>query len=209
MFKNITKTDAFSIFTAFFCSCLIISNVLAFKTFEISFITLPCAVIIFPVLYIVNDVLTEIYGFEKVKNIIFLGFFLNLIAVIAYEIAIYLPAPSYFVGADAFALVLGNSLRILIASFISYIIGSLVNSYIMDRLKEKFEKYLFGRCILSTICGEGLDALIFISIAFIGTMPFEALLIMIVAQALFKTAYEIVIYPLTRFIINKVKGLPQ
>ena len=204
MFKNITKTDVFSIFTAFFCSCLIISNVLAFKTFEISFITLPCAVIIFPVLYIVNDVLTEIYGFEKVKNIIFL-----LIAVIAYEIAIYLPAPSYFVGADAFALVLGNSLRILIASFISYIVGSIVNSYIMDRLKEKFEKYLFGRCILSTICGEGLDALIFISIAFIGTMPFEALLLMIVAQALFKTVYEIVIYPLTRFIINKVKGLPQ
>lgn len=204
-----SKTEAFAIFTGFFCACLIISNILAFKTFEIYMITLPCAVIIFPITYIVNDVLTEVYGYEKVRKVIFLGFILNLIAVIAYKIAIALPAPSYFTGSEAFEMVLGNSLRVLIASFLAYLIGSLVNSYVMSKLKQWEEKYLFARCILSTLCGEGLDAIIFISIAFIGTMPAEALIIMIIAQALFKTIYEIIIYPLTRYIINKVKALPQ
>lgn len=204
-----TKTELFSILTALFCTSLIISNILAFKTFSIYEITLPCAVIIFPIVYVVNDVLAEIYGYEKARRVIFLGFILNLLAVICYQIAIVLPAPSYFTGQEAFATVLGNSLRILLASFAAYIIGSLVNAKIMTVMKVKAEKNLFLRCITSTLCGEGLDAIIFITIAFYGTMPAIALITMIIAQALFKTVYEIIIYPVTRKVIADIKKMPD
>ena len=90
-----------------------------------------------------------------------------------------------------------------------YRAGSLLNAYVMVYLKEKAEKYLFVRCVVSTICGEGLDAIIFITIAFIGTMPIEALIVMILSQAMFKTVYEIIIYPVTKTIINSIKKLPE
>ena len=206
---NITKTELYAMLAGIATACLIISNNLAFKTFTFMDLVLPCAVIIFPVVYIVDDILAEIYGFKKARRVIYLGFLMNLVAVILYNIAILLPAPVFFNGADAFALVMGNSLRVLIASFSAYFFGSLLNAYVMVYLKEKLEKYLFFRCIMSTICGEGLDAIIFISIAFYGTMPATVLLTMILAQAIFKTVYEIIIYPATRIIINQVKQLPD
>lgn len=204
-----SKTELFSILASIFCTCLIISNILAYKTFTIFDIVLPCAVIIFPVVYIVNDVLAEIYGYKKARKVIFLGFILNLLAVICYQVSIMLPAPVYFTGSEAFATVLGNTSRVLLASFTAYIIGSLVNAYLMTYLKRKAEQYLFMRCIVSTLFGEGLDAILFISIAFYGTMPLIVLLTMIVAQALFKTVYEIIIYPVTRYVITYVRSLPE
>ncbi|WP_299525547.1 queuosine precursor transporter [uncultured Methanobrevibacter sp.] len=209
MFKNtdLTKTDLYAILVGIFCAGLIISNIIATKTFEFFWITLPCGVIIFPLIYIVNDVLAECYGFKKARRAILLGFFMNLVAVICYNITMILPAPSYFVGDEAFQVVLGSTLRLLIASFAAYLIGSLINAKLMVYLKEKYENKLFFRCISSTFAGEGMDALIFITIGFLGTMPVITLFTMIVAQALFKTAYEIVIYPLTRRVIKDVKAL--
>lgn len=204
-----TKTELYSILTGVFCTCLIISNILASKTFTFYDIVLPCAVIIFPVIYIVNDVLAEIYGYSKARKVIFLGFILNLIAVICYQISIMLPAPVYYTGSEAFSTVLGSTSRVLLASFTAYMIGSLVNAYLMTYLKKKAEKYLFFRCIGSTLCGEGLDALIFITIAFYGTMPLMVLITMIIAQALFKTIYEIIVYPATRHVIHYVRRLPE
>lgn len=207
-----TKTKLFSIVTALFCSCLIISNVLAGKTFALtSSIVLPCAVIIFPIVYIVNDVLSEIYGFKKAKNVVLLGFAINVLAVIAYAVAILLPSPVFAIDVgEAFKIVLGSTPRILMASFLAYLVGSLVNAKIMTLMKAKHgEKGLALRCILSTLVGEGIDACIFISIAFLGTMPLISLGVMIIAQALFKTLYECVVYPLTRIIIQKVKALPE
>lgn len=203
-----TKIELYAILTGIATACLIISNILAFKTFTFFNIILPCAVIIFPIVYIVDDVLAEIYGFQKARRVIYLGFIMNLVAVILYNIAIILPAPTYFTGSQAFQLVLSNSLRVLIASFTAYFFGSLLNAYVMVYLKEKAEKYLFIRCIVSTLCGEGLDALLFISIVFYGTMPVIALIGMIIAQALFKTIYEVIVYPLTRIVINNIKKLP-
>lgn len=203
--NQLNKTDIYAMLAGIATASLIISNILAFKTFTIMDIVLPCAVIIFPVIYIVDDVLAEIYGFKKARRVIYLGFVMNLVAVILYNIAILLPAPVYFTESVAFQTVLSNSLRVLIASFSAYFFGSLLNAYLMVYLKEKAEKQLFLRCILSTICGEGLDAIIFITIAFFGTMPLTALLIMIISQATFKTVYEIIIYPLTRKIIKQIK----
>lgn len=204
-----TKAQLYSILTGVFVACLLISNVLSAKTFTFGNVVLPTAVIIFPIVYIVNDVMAEIYGFRKARNIILLGFALNALAVAAYAIAIALPAPAYAAeGAAAFAATLGSTWRILIASFAAYLVGSLVNAGIMVRLKAKLQRYLMFRCVLSTLLGEGIDAVIFISIAFAGTMPVETLLIMIVAQAAFKTLFEVVFYPLTRVVIKKVEQLP-
>lgn len=209
MFKNtdLTKTDLYAILVGIFCAGLIISNIIASKTFEFFWITLPCGVIIFSLIYIVNDVLAECYGFKKARRAIYLGFFMNLIAVICYNVTMFLPAPAYFTGDSAFHTVLGSTLRLLVASFAAYLIGSLINAKLMVYLKGKYENKLFFRCISSTFAGEGMDALIFITIGFLGTMPVSALLTMIVAQALFKTAYEVVVYPLTRHVIHNVKDL--
>lgn len=209
MFKNtdLTKTDLYAILVGIFCAGLIISNIIASKTFEFFWITLPCGVIIFPLIYIVNDVLAECYGFKKARRAIYLGFFMNLIAVICYNVTMFLPAPAYFTGDSAFHTVLGSTLRLLVASFAAYLIGSLINAKLMVYLKGKYENKLFFRCISSTFAGEGMDALIFITIGFLETMPVSALLTMIVAQALFKTAYEVVVYPLTRHVIHNVKDL--
>lgn len=209
MFENLTKTELYAILTGVFTASLIVSNIIAGKTFDFFSFTLPCGVIIFPIIYIVNDVLAEVYGYEKARKVILLGFLMNLVAVICYNITIMLPAPVFFENSDSFSAVLGSTFRLLVASFAAYLVGSLVNAKMMVIMKRWDEDKLFLRCIVSTLFGEGLDAIIFIFIGFLGTMPFEALLLMIVAQALFKTIYEIIVYPLTRHVIKTVKALPE
>ena len=207
MFDDLTKSELYAILAGVFTASLIISNIIAGKTFEFFYFTLPCGVIIFPIIYIVNDILAECYGYQKARRVILLGFFMNLIAVICYNITILLPAPSFFESSDAFGIVLGSTSRLLIASFAAYIVGSILNAKIMVYLKSKSEEKLFFRCIFSTVIGEGCDALIFITIGFWGLVPLGALIMMIVVQALFKTIYEIIVYPLTKIVISKVKRL--
>lgn len=201
-----SQIELYPIVTGFFCGCLIISNILAAKTFSVYDIILPCGVVIFPLVYIVGDVLTEIYGFTLAKRTIYLGFVINVIAVAAYQIAIMLPGTDLTIS-NAFSIILGNTPRILIASFISYLIGSYVNAYFMKILKEKYTDYLFARCSISTLFGEGLDAIIFITIAFAGQMPNEVLITMILCQGTFKILYEIIVYPITKCVINWMKSL--
>lgn len=208
MFENLTKTELYAYLAGVFTACIIISNTIAGRTFDFFSFALPSAVMIFPVIYIINDVLAECYGYEKARRIIMLGFFMNLIAVICFNITIVLPVPGFFENAEAYRIVLSSTFRLLVAGFIAYIIGSLVNAKVMVYLKKLDEDKLFVRCILSTFFGEGLDALIYISLAFYGTMPFDALLLMIVAQAIVKTVYEIIAYPVTKFVIGAVKALP-
>ncbi len=209
MFENLTKTELYAMLTGVFTACLIISNIIAGKTFDFFSFALPCAVLIFPVIYIVNDVLAEVYGYEKARIVILLGFLMNLVAVICYNITILLPAPAFFENSDAFRIVLGSSFRLFVASFLAYLVGSLVNAKLMAVLKNWDYDKLFVRCILSTVFGEGLDAIIFVSIAFFGTMPAESLVLMIVAQALFKIIYEVIAYPLTKYIIGNVNNLSE
>jgi len=201
-----SQMELYPIITALFCGCLIISNILASKTFSLYDIILPCGVVIFPLVYIVGDVLTEIYGFTLAKRTIHLGFIINLIAVIAYQIAIFLPGTD-LATSNAFSIILGSTPRILIASLISYLVGSYVNAYFMKILKERYTDYLFARCSISTLFGEGLDAIIFITIAFAGLMPNEVLITMIICQGAFKIIYEIIVYPITRTVINWIKSL--
>lgn len=200
--ESIKSEHLWGILLALYCACLIISNVLASKVFALGPLTLPCGVILFPVVYILNDVLAEVYPLAKVRKGIFIGFGLNLLAVVCFEIAVILPG----YGDNIFGQLLGSSWRVLLASFAAYLVGSSVNAQIMNHMHTRDgEKFLFWRCVASTVIGESIDALIFCSIAFAGLMPIKVLVIMIASQAAIKTLYEILVFPATRKIIQKVK----
>ena len=205
MFEQMTKTKAYSYLTGTFCALIIASNILATKTLKVEFIMLPCSIMTFPILFIVNDILSEIYGYKMAKNVIYLGFILNIIAVILYSIAIMLPSDSP--NAEAFSSILSTTPRLFIAGIISYLMGNIINSKIMVVLKEKYNDYLFVRCIASTVIGEAIDSIIFITVSFYGVFPGELIITMICCQVVFKVLYEIIAYPLTRKIIFSVKTL--
>lgn len=194
-----------------YIACLLISNVTAVKTFSLGPFSLPAAVILFPVVYIVNDLLAEVYGFKKARNAIYLGFVLNLFMVLYFALAIALPAGPFYNDQSAFAAVLGSTPRMLVASLAAYLIGSTLNAKVLvtmrDATKSNGNFALFARCITSTFVGELCDSMVFITIAFIGVMPIQQIITMVAVQALFKTLYEIVVFPLTNVVIKKVRNI--
>ncbi len=201
------KQDLLPIIAAVYCGCLIVSNVIAGKTFALAGWQLPCAVVVFPLVYIANDVLTEIYGFRTARRVILAGFVVNVVAVAAYAAAVALPPSPFFASQEAYEAVFASTPRMLAASFLAYIVGSLANAKVMEAMKGKLPSLLMARCIGSTAVGETLDAAIFITVAFAWTMPATALLSMVALQAAFKTSYEIVVYPATRACIHVVRQL--
>ena len=192
-----------------YVACLLISNVTAVKTFSLGPFNLPAAVLLFPIVYIVNDLLAEVYGFKKARTAIYLGFALNLFMVLYFTLAIALPAGPFFGDQEAFKAILGSTPRMLIASLAAYLVGSTLNAKVLvtmrDASKSNGNFALFARCITSTFVGELCDSLIFITIAFLGAMPYTQILVMVLTQAAFKTLYEMVAFPLTSVIIKKVR----
>lgn len=209
MKKRETKeiySEIFLFISILFITCILVSNILASKIINIFGISMTGGVLVFPITYIIGDVLTEIYGYKKSKKIIIYGFICNLIMVILFYIAMKLPYPEYYLNQDAFVAVLSSTPRLLLASFIGYLVGGLTNSYIMDYIKNNSKiKYLWFRTITSTIIGEFLDTSIFLIIGFIGTIKTNDLLFMIVCQSAAKTLYEIVLTPLTYKTIAYIK----
>ncbi len=210
--KNKNKVSTlYMVLVTVYVACLLISNVTAVKTFSLGPFSLPAAVLLFPVVYIVNDLLAEVYGFEKARQAIVLGFILNLFMVIYFAIAIALPVGPFFGAQEAFATILGSTPRMLLASLAAYLVGSTLNAKIMVSLRDVSRGAggiaLFSRCILSTLVGELCDSLIFITIAFAGSMPIRQIFIMVVTQAMFKTFYEMIVFPVTNIIIKKVRGV--
>jgi len=205
----------FNFITAVFVTVLVISNIIAVKLVSIAGLMLPAAVILFPISYIFGDILTEVYGYSNARKVIWTGFFCNLIAVIAIWLAGLLPgAPIWTAGVfstpggaqSAYAAILGFTPRLLFASFIAYLTGEFLNSFMLAKLKIKTKgKFLWVRTIGSTIVGEGADSAIFITAAFLGILPGSALLTTILSQWLFKVAYETVATPLTYLVVNFLK----
>lgn len=200
IYKIDKKINIYMVLVPLYCVALIVSNIISNRTFEIGQFMLPSAVIVFPVVYIINDVLTECYGFKMASKAIWTAFGLNLMAVIFFNTAINLPTTTDY---SSYNIVLGNTLKPLIASVLAYLIGSFVNAKIMDTLRN--HKSLMLRCVLSTLLGETIDAVIFISIMFIGVMDFKVVCSMIITQAFVKTAYEIIVYPVTKKVIKTIK----
>jgi len=167
---------------------------------------LPAAVIIFPISYIFGDVLTEVYGYRQTRRVIWLGFVCNLIAVVAIWAGQALPAASFWDGQAAYERILGYTPRLLVASFLAYLVGEFANSFVLAKMKITTSgRWLWTRTIGSTLVGQGLDSLVFITLAFVGTIPLAGLTSAIVTQWLAKSVYEAAVTPLTYGVVNFLK----
>ena len=196
----------FVLIVAVFVTCLITANIIAVKLVNIFGLIVPAAVVIFPISYIFGDVLTEVYGYAASRRVIWLGFFCNLLAVVAFIIGGFLPAASFWQNQAAYDTILGYTPRLLVASFIAYLIGEFANSFVLAKMKiATHGRWLWTRTIGSTLVGEGLDSLVFMSIAFVGTIPGDGLASAIMTQWLFKVAYEVAATPLTYAVVTWLK----
>ena len=201
-------TRMFATLGIIYVTCLLLSNLIAGKMMAIGSITLPAAVILFPITYILGDVFTEVYGFKNMRTIIWSGFACSAFAVLIYMITITLPHPDFWGNQEAFATVLGTTPRVFIASLAGYLFGEFSNSMILSRLKVVTQgKKLWVRTILSTVVGEAFDTIIFISISFWGTMDNSILFQMMLYQYLFKVCYEIIFTPVTYAVVKWLKRI--
>jgi len=192
------------IIAAIFATCLITANIIAAKVISLGPVILPAAIIIFPLSYILGDILTEVYGYRWARRVIWLGFACNLIFVIFIWVGQVLPPASFWEGQEAYETILGFTPRLLAASFCGYLAGEFVNSFVLAKMKILTRgRWLWTRTIGSTIVGEGLDTAIFITLAFIGTPSFVA--IMILYHWLAKTCIEAAATPLTYTVVNYLK----
>jgi uncharacterized integral membrane protein (TIGR00697 family) len=209
----------FNFITALFVVILVVSNIIAVKIVHILGLSLPAAVILFPVEYIFGDVLTEVYGYARARQVIWTGFFCNLVAVGAFWIGGLLPAvPFWSAGVfktpetaqQAYQAILGFTPRLLLASFTAYLVGEFLNSFVLARLKITTKgRFLWIRTISSTIVGEGADSAIFITTAFWGIFSPGNIGISILSQWCFKVVYETLATPLTYLVVNALKKAEQ
>ena len=199
------KYNLLTLLFGIYTSSIIIQNVLATKQIDIFVFTVTTGILVSPIVFIIQDIVSEIYGYKDAKKMVLLGFIMNFIGVLLFTLAIILPKSQFWFNQEAFSSVLGTTFRISVASFIAYIIGSLTNSKIMVILKNKFPKSLFIRAISSTIAGQFLDNALFSIIAFLGILPLQAIISMIVGATIFETLYEIIFYPITKTLIIKIK----
>lgn len=189
-----------------FLACLIAANIMAVKLISIGGLVLPAAIVVFPVSYIVADILTEVYGYKQASRVIWVGFFCNLMVVAAFWIGQVLPPAPFWEGQEAYARILGYTPRLLAASFVAYLVGEFLNAYVLAKMKIVTRgRWLWARTIGSTLAGEGIDSVVFITLAFIGTMPAQTLIGTIITQWLVKCAYEVAATPLTYLVVGFLK----
>lgn len=204
-----TKASAwryYDVAVALFVASLLTANIIAVKLIKIGPLILPAGVVIFPVSYILGDILTEVYGFRWARRAIWLGFLGNVVAVTAIWVAGLLPAPAFWEGQEAYHAILGFTPRLLLASFVAYLVGEFANSTVLAKMKVWTEgRHLWMRTIFSTVIGQGLDSLIFILIAFGGLLAPAAMVATVLSQWLFKSAYEVIATPFTYLVVNKLK----
>ena len=198
------------LFSILFCVCLIAANV--FETKQIAFFghSQTGGLIVFPISYIINDVVSEVWGFKKARLLIWTGFIMNFFFVGVGALCDLLPGPAYWNNAEGFHSIFGLAPRIACASFAAVLCGSFVNAYVMSKMKVRDGQNRFSlRAILSTVFGETADSIIFFPLAFLGVVPAEELPWLMFVQVLLKTAYEIIILPLTIRIVAWVKKHEQ
>lgn len=191
------ETKVLNVLFGVYAASLIVMNVLATKSIDIGLFTVTTGIFVSPIVFIIQDVITELFGYKKAKDMIILGFIMSVIATLLYQLAIWFEPSAVFANQEAFSSVLSTTLRITIASLTAYTIGSLTNSKIMHRLKSHNDS-LFVRAIGSTIAGQFLDNLVFAFVAFYGVMPLSNVISMVIGGTLIEVIYEIVLYPATK-----------
>ena len=190
---------------AFFVTSLVVSNIIAVKLAEVGGRVFDAGNILFPLAYLLADVLTEVYGFRAARRVILLGFACNVVAVVSIQLALRLPAADFWAGnQEAYETILGTTWRIFVASLVAYLVGELTNSYVLSRMKVATGgRFLWSRTIGSSVVGQALDSTIFVTIAFAGTDT--PLLDTIVTTWAIKVAWEVVATPFTYLIANGLK----
>ena len=200
----------FMLFSILFCVCLIAANVLETKQIAFGSISLTGGLIVFPVSYIINDCVCEVWGYKKTRMLIWTGFAMNFFFVMLGAICDMIPGAPYWTNDEGFHAVFGLAPRIAFASFLAFICGSFVNAYIMSKMKLSSGGKNFSlRAVVSTIFGESVDSIIFFPLALWGVVPTEELPWLMLWQVFLKTAYEVVVLPLTIRVVRYVKRHEQ
>ena len=199
---------SFMLLGILFNVCLIAANLLETKVIQLGSLTVTAGLLVFPVSYIINDCIAEVWGFRKARLIIWSGFLMNFFVVSLGLIAVSLPAAPGWEGEEHFNFVFGMAPRIVVASLLAFLVGSFLNAYVMSRMKIASQGRNFSaRAIWSTVVGETADSFIFFPIAFGGVIAWRELLLMMAVQIVLKSAYEVVILPVTIRVVKAVKRI--
>ena len=188
--------------------CLIAANLLETKVITLCGLTVTAGLLVFPVSYIINDCIAEVWGFRKARLIIWTGFAMNFFVVSLGLVAVALPAAPFWAGEEHFNFVFGMAPRIVAASLAAFLVGSFLNAYVMSRMKLRSGGRHFSvRAIASTVVGETADSLLFFPIAFGGVIAWRELAAMMVLQIVLKSLYEVIILPVTVRVVRYVKRI--
>ena len=193
-----TKNKIIPVLFGVYCSALMIQNVLATKTIDVAIFSVTTGVLVSPIVFIIQDIVCELFGYKLAKKMVLLSFGMNFLAAILFQLAILIPPSDTYANQAAFAAVLGSTLRITCASFAAYVTGSLINSKIMVTLKQEYNKSFFVRAISSTFAGQLCDNAIFAFGAFAFVLPVSTIVSIIIGGTLFEVIYEIIFYPITK-----------
>lgn len=188
--------------------CLIAANLLETKVIQIGSLTVTAGLLVFPISYIINDCIAEVWGFKKARLIIWSGFAMNFFVVALGLIAVAIPAAPFWEGEEHFDFVFGMAPRIVAASLMAFLVGSFLNAYVMSKMKVASQGRNFSaRAIWSTVVGETADSLIFFPVAFGGVIAWKELLIMMGIQIVLKSMYEVIILPVTIRVVKAIKKI--
>ena len=192
---------------ALFVTCLLTANTMATKLITVGGVVLTAAIVIFPVSYVVGDVLTEVWGYGAARRVIWLGFACNAVMVAALWLGGELPAAPFWKGQEAYETIFGHTPRVLLASFVAYLVGEFANAFVLAKLKIATQgRWLWMRTIGSTVVGQALDSVIFVILAFAGLVPAGALVPIVAAQWMVKVLYEAAATPLTYVAVGWLKS---
>ena len=201
-----TVSVSYMLMGILFCVCLVASNMLETKIVQFGMFSMTAGCIVFPISYILNDCIAEVWGFRKARLIIWMGFLMNFFVVALGGIATAMPAAPYWEGEEAFRFVFGLAPRIAAASLTAFLVGSFLNAWVMSRMKLRDKEKRFSwRAIASTLVGESADSLIFFPMAFGGLMPFNELLKLMALQVTVNTLYEVMALPVTIQVVRFIK----
>lgn len=206
MNKQNVVSVPFMVLGIIFCVCLVAANLLETKVIQLGPISATAGLIVFPISYIINDCIAEVWGFRKARLIIWMGFIMNFMVVALGQLAVAFPAAPFWEGEAAFDFVFGLAPRVAAASLTAFLVGSFLNAFVMSRMKIASQgKNFSARAVVSTLVGESADSVIFFPLAFGGLMPVEELAKLMIVQIVLKTLYEIIILPVTIRVVNYIK----
>jgi uncharacterized integral membrane protein (TIGR00697 family) len=190
-----------------FITCLLTANTIAPKLIVVGGVAVSVAIVVFPISYIVGDVLTEVWGYAVARRVIWLGFACNALMALVIWVAGLVPPAPFWKGQPAWDEIFGQTPRIVAASLVAYLVGEFTNSLVLARLKVATAgRFLWLRTIGSTVVGQALDTALFITVAFAGTMPGGVLASLVFGQWLVKVLYEAAATPLTYAVVAWLKA---